>query len=907
MNKDILKRKKHFSLRSFLDEHRTTGDDYTHTGMGGYSIGKFKISDEKKEEFNRLYCSAVFQKNEEVSLTEKQGPTGPVVVDVDFSVAKTIYDDTWSGFTECSLLTNPKPFHLYSQEFVNHIVNVYLSWMKFYTTKDITAYVLERESMYEKGNLYKDGIHIVFPDAVLPVWVKELMYKQVLDVYEKDHPGLDWTNIIDENLVKINPWTMYGSTKVNCAPYRVSSAFIKLDGEDDVDAIDISEIKDEDFVDMLRIHGKTNCIQYKEDELKSMYDNVFGTSSKINMKSRYAPMTQDMGDISDDDRELVNDLIDILNPVRAEVESKWSKVNWCLYNTSPTLLDTWLTFSQKCPRKYNEESCIKRWNRNEMDAHRYSGCNIWTLHKMAKEDSPKEYAEIMEYRNAQSIRSLLLEGEDYDLARCLYILFNGLFYCTDIKKKSWFRFNGVIWEKDDNGVNLLRHISTTLSDKCRHIIMEYSQKLEDVRGAAPESEESEDSNMNDLVKSLMGTIKHLKRVQKSLKTHSRKAAIMHECIELFHDSTFLDKLDINSNLICFKNGVYDGALREFRQATKEDFCSLQVDYDYVDYKMKFDDETTWDNETRDMFSFLRKILPKKDIFDYVMKLLSSSMFGDSSASHQFMHFFIGEKAGNGKSTLMNFLRMVMGDYYGSVNITLFTKERPGAGAASPEIMAIKDKRLVMSSEPDKQNQLVSSFVKLVTGNDVIKARNLYDGKEVDIIFQAAWIILCNNVPRIDINDEGVDRRFRCIPFNSIFRFELDPNDPHCYLVDKDLKKKLPIWKDRFMYFMLNHFYDKYVVEDLEAPEEIDVFTNLYKNRNNLYKEFFNDTIHDEGNDVKDPITTTDMYDVFRIWLKDNRPSDKCPPRYEVKDAINKSASHPLVGNVWPTLSWKERE
>ena len=56
---------------------------------------------------------------------------------------------------------------------------------------------------------------------------------------------------------------------------------------------------------------------------------------------------------------------------------------------------------------------------------------------------------------------------------------------------------------------------------------------------------------------------------------------MKEAKEHFFDKHFMDKLDNDPNLLCFKNGVIDFEKKIFRIAKPDDYVSLCTNIDYL--------------------------------------------------------------------------------------------------------------------------------------------------------------------------------------------------------------------------------------------------------------------------------------------------------------------------------------
>ena len=85
------------------------------------------------------------------------------------------------------------------------------------------------------------------------------------------------------------------------------------------------------------------------------------------------------------------------------------------------------------------------------------------------------------------------------------------------------------------------------------------------------------------------------------------------------------------------------------------------------------------------------------------------------------------------------------------------------GAASPDLMLLKGRRLALASELEENARFAEAAIKSMTGGDTLTARNPYGTF-------ASWrpthklMIVGNHKPVISGGDHGIWRRVRLIPF-----------------------------------------------------------------------------------------------------------------------------------------------
>lgn len=141
--------------------------------------------------------------------------------------------------------------------------------------------------------------------------------------------------------------------------------------------------------------------------------------------------------------------------------------------------------------------------------------------------------------------------------------------------------------------------------------------------------------------------------------------IIRAIAHMFYSPKLLEQLDENTNLICFENGVYDLEKDCFRDGRSDDYISLCTGYKYVEY----DKNNAIVIEIND---FLKKIMPKKDLRNYLMTVLSSCLSG--SIDDENLYILIGNGS-NGRSRLMELFEHTMGDYLKFMDNRLLTETK----------------------------------------------------------------------------------------------------------------------------------------------------------------------------------------------------------------------------------------
>lgn len=121
-----------------------------------------------------------------------------------------------------------------------------------------------------------------------------------------------------------------------------------------------------------------------------------------------------------------------------------------------------------------------------------------------------------------------------------------------------------------------------------------------------------------------------------------------------------------------------------------------------------------------MAQFLEQIfLGDKELIEYMQRLVGYSLTGD--ISEQLMFFLVGGGS-NGKSTFINTIKDLMGDYGKQAQSDTFIKKK--SGGANNDIARLASARFVSAIESEEGEKLSETLVKQITGGEPVVARFL---------------------------------------------------------------------------------------------------------------------------------------------------------------------------------------
>ena len=880
--------------RELLNNRSAKDENFTHTSLGN-PLGKFYIPENSHNQFYNYYVTAL-KKGEKFHLTEKHNKTGPFIIDIDLRF------ESKPNFERKYTLDNIKDFMKIYFEYIYKYVNITKEEQRH-------TFIMEKSKPIEEKGLIKDGLHIEIPFLSTKPTIQHYIRKKIIEdprVIEifKDKIGStnDISDIIDESIIEKNNWFMYGSSKPEKESYKVTHIYSY---QENLENIEILEEEHPDYFDeyklvpILSISNKKFEIPTKE-ECVSEVENFIqdkNTFKKvvIGEEQRKMALIEYINKVNNTETfyqnlTLVKDLLNILDVKRAEKYDDWIRLGWCLRNIDSRLLNDWIEFSKKSP-KFEEGACDKLWNNM-----RFGDLSIGTLKYWAKIDNEVEYEKIIE----KSVRDIIDKKIGYidekniqcsptAIAEMMYMWYGNKYMSVDIKKEIWYEFKNHKWGKVDSAYTLRDKLSGD-DGRIRSIFLKYRADIfDEVNSISSELNKIEylkcdkkNSNVNYMekeieLKSKKSTL--MKRVElmnivanKKLEETSFKENIMKECRYFFKVDNFEEKLDSNTHLIGFNNGVYDLNFGEFRDGQPEDYISLSTNIDYIPFDS---DELRFDG----VDDFLAKVFPNKALREYVLYFLASCL--DGEIRQEKFHFWLGEGS-NGKSKLIELFELGMGEYCIKFPVTLVTRQRGAAGSANPEVAKSKGKRFAVLQEPSEDEKINVGLLKELTGGDKIQARALYS-EPVEFKPQFHMVLCCNHLPEVPANDNGTWRRIRVCKFMAKFTDKPDPQEPYEFKADEELSQKLIEWKEAFISKLIE-IYKLYRIHGMHEPEEVKCETDEYRATNDIYAEFINDSIEKDQESV---VMEEELMMNFRGWWKINFPQSKFPKRKAIRDYFDK--------------------
>lgn len=300
-----------------------------------------------------------------------------------------------------------------------------------------------------------------------------------------------------------------------------------------------------------------------------------------------------------------------------------------------------------------------------------------------------------------------------------------------------------------------------------------------------------------------------------------------------------DDFDRDPMLVAVPGGrVIDLRTGDDRLAARDDMLTMRLG-------CGFDPDATAPTWER----MLPEILPAS-VVDYVRRIAGYALTGQTGEQCLFVLYGLGA---NGKSTVIETLLAMLGDYAKTAAFDTFAMRRDSRGGPSEDLARLAGARLVAVSEVPDAARLDGARVKDMTGGDRIAARRLYEGT-VEYTPRFKPVLRANHRPSFDGADYAMARRVRLIEFDrTIPEGERDPELP------QKLRAELPGILNWAIAGCL-----EWQRTGLAEPAEVTDATKAYIAEQDVVGSFFEDCV-EVTSDQKQFAASADVYRAYRQW------------------------------------------
>lgn len=388
-------------------------------------------------------------------------------------------------------------------------------------------------------------------------------------------------------------------------------------------------------------------------------------------------------------------------------------------------------------------------------------------------------------------------------------------YCPEFK--SWYTYYDGYWQKDEGAI--------LVSEKMKEFV-----RLMNLYCLEIEDEERQ--------KSYRGFVNRLgdRRMRERILKDATGTLVI-----------TASEFDNHPYLVNCINGTYDLSDFTFREHRWDDFLTMRTNFSHTVQKGVRCER--WEQ-------FISEIMQgDEEKITYLQRALGYSLLG--MANEECMFILHGKTTRNGKSTLLNTIETMLGDYAKVVPVGMICRDGKAKDveAASPMLAGLKGKRFVTMAESNESGRLDEEKIKQLTGGEVISARALYQAAITYTPQFTLWLS-CNDLPMVTDKSLFASDRIRVIEFNR--HFAQDEQDKH-------LKEIFMTQEARSGIFMwLIRGYKGYLKDGLTMSEKMRSVVSAYERENDLVLQF----LEERCERAKDAETTVvELHKAYKMWAK----------------------------------------
>ena len=402
----------------------------------------------------------------------------------------------------------------------------------------------------------------------------------------------------------------------------------------------------------------------------------------------------------------------------------------------------------------------------------------------------------------------------------------------------WMYWNGKTWTVDKK--SFIKKYADKLIDIMRLEAKDMEKQIEDAtRNGNPTDE---------LIETRKSMLKNIDRVSNK----AGKEAMLSE-LQHLHDIPVESKeFDTNEYLLNTDSGVVDlrtGSIRDFDRKlmlSKNTNC-----------KVSFEEPVVWNKFLHDVFE---RGNPEEteEIIECIQKCIGYSL---SALTIVQCIFFLYGSGSNGKSTFIEQLNKILGEYGDAVDSELLIQNQSSSGQSNRFALSdLVGLRFLSTSETDEGKKLAEARIKKMTGSDTIKAE-IKHGKSFGYKPTYKIWMSTNNKPIIRGTDYGIWRRIFLFPFERTFtEAQKDPEMP----------AKLAAETPKILGWAIKGYikFQECLARDkgIRKPQCIEEALSNYRNEMDVINAWINSRCENFGGYQT---RASELFEDYKNWAKDD--------------------------------------
>ncbi len=354
----------------------------------------------------------------------------------------------------------------------------------------------------------------------------------------------------------------------------------------------------------------------------------------------------------------------------------------------------------------------------------------------------------------------------------------------------------------------------------------------------------------------------LKRIDRLRTARGRKSLI--SCCATNSSPIFIhpDMLDQDPWLMGCSNGVIDLRTGAFRAGSPYDYLTIASNIKWLSI----------DEPCPHWMSFLDTILDgDTEVIGYLQRVLGYACTGLNQERVFFV--FFGRHGQNGKGTLMEILYHVLGKLAGPIQSEMLMSQKfsRSTSGPSPDLMALKGRRLAWASETEEGQSFAAGRLKLFSGGDPLVGRGLNDKEQTTFMPSHTLFLLTNSLPHAPAHDNAFWERIRVInfPFSFVTRA---PAAKHERPADPKLLDKLKQESSGILAWLVRGCLD-WQLNGMSTPEKVISESLKYRRSEDDLQDFVEQCCQlgdPEDSGLREKAKT--LYGRYKTWWADQSPS-----------------------------------
>ena len=407
---------------------------------------------------------------------------------------------------------------------------------------------------------------------------------------------------------------------------------------------------------------------------------------------------------------------------------QWTRVGMALKSTDhPRAFDWWNDWSRKSRDQYpGQTECQKKWQSFRQDG----GITVGTLLWMARQPTTT----LVSFKESQALEQLIAHLEPYsphnrgrndvgNVERFIDLTAGTVRFVPTLDQ--WIGWQGTRWEALPGVFEVSRRVVNSIYLEAQN-----------------ETDHDQQTKLFN-----WGHQSHQKPRLDAMADLARQA----QHIQLSDGA-----LDATNKLLGVPNGTVDLSTGELLAPDRDCFITKSTTVPYCP-----------DARCPRWEAFVAEIMDNDpELTAFLHRLAGYALWGTNS--EQVVAILYGTGS-NGKSTFVNALQQVLGDYFRQVDPASFMASRhQNASGPREDLIRLYRARLVIATEPSEGDRLNEGLIKSVSGGDRLYARALYAKKGIEFTPEFLLMLVTNHKPIVKGTDDAIWRRLRLIPFERTF-------------------------------------------------------------------------------------------------------------------------------------------